>query len=649
MIRFRLQPLLCLIALSYSAIAWSQAPPGASRGPAPLTELRSLEKAVWHVYGRVTSLSGEPVSEATVRVSIGNGHDGLKTLRTDLQGNFATEYELLVEQYKSLSVSVVASKSGYFDARETVDFGASGKTWGIDLTLRDTSQDPDQLSQADLIAYMAPRLRQAAATDLKSTSAAKDWERGVHELLEQHDSARAMAALRKVVQREPSCVECNLMLGLAQMDAGGWNSATRQFSEAAKLAGGRETARSPEPLLILGVLESWQHQPKKAAGFFLQALAVAPNDPLVLQELGRVLVLQQNWEAANEYLTGAIKAGAPAESHLLRARALLSLGDLSEANAEMKSYLGGREAKQMPLPVRALYTELQDRAQLEEYSKVESVVTQPVVELTRALPELRELEVASTQDDLPAILKVAGEDVRAFFQGFPNTISTEQIRQETLRQDGQVKESLEQKYAYLLLARSEKQGQGLGLEEYRTDSAGTPTHPHGLEGGFMLTTGFASAALVFHPAYQPGAVFRFLGRQTIAGHKTFVVAFAQRPETARSVERFNVDEASVLILVQGVAWVDCSAGHIIRMRTDLLKPASRVRLTRQTTQIQFGEVHFKDMIAAFWLPREVVVTVEWKGRTFRNVHQYSDFRLYNVQSEEKRKAARLALPATCPV
>jgi len=87
-----------------------------------------------------------------------------------------------------------------------------------------------------------------------------------------------------------------------------------------------------------------------------------------------------------------------------------------------------------------------------------------------------------------------------------------------------------------------------------------------------------------------------------------------------------------------VAWVDCGTGHIIRMRTDLLKPASKVRLTRQTTEIQFSEVHFNEMTSTFWLPSEVVVTVEWKGRTFRNVHQYSDFKLFNVQSEEKRKA-----------
>jgi hypothetical protein len=78
------------------------------------------------------------------------------------------------------------------------------------------------------------------------------------------------------------------------------------------------------------------------------------------------------------------------------------------------------------------------------------------------------------------------------------------------------------------------------------------------------------------------------------------------------------------------------------MRTDLLKPLPKVRLVRQTTEIHYGEVHFKQIPLAFWLPREVTVTVQWKGRVFRNSHRYSDFRLFNVETREKRKQAALA-------
>jgi thiol:disulfide interchange protein len=38
----------------------------------------------------------------------------------------------------------------------------------------------------------------------------------------------------------------------------------------------------------------------------------------------------------------------------------------------------------------------------------------------------------------------------------------------------------------------------------------------------------------------------------------------------------------------------------------------------------------------FWLPREVKVTIGWKGRTFRNLHRYSNYRLFSVETYEKR-------------
>ena len=50
-------------------------------------------------------------------------------------------------------------------------------------------------------------------------------------------------------------------------------------------------------------------------------------------------------------------------------------------------------------------------------------------------------------------------------------------------------------------------------------------------------------------------------------------------------------------------------------------------------------MHFKDPANTYWLPREVVVTVQWKGKTFRNLHEYSDFHLFNVASTEKLKPA----------
>jgi hypothetical protein len=160
----------------------------------------------------------------------------------------------------------------------------------------------------------------------------------------------------------------------------------------------------------------------------------------------------------------------------------------------------------------------------------------------------------------------------------------------------------------------------------------------------MRTSGFACTSLNFHTSHQSGASYRLLGRQEMDGQPTYVVAFAQRPETAQRIGRFDFDGKSVPVLVQGIAWVDIKTWQIIRMRTDLLKPPPNTRLRRQTTEIQFGEVRFKEIATPLWLPREVTVTVEWKGKTFRNLHRYSDFKVFRVETEERRRAEGRRVP-----
>jgi hypothetical protein len=89
------------------------------------------------------------------------------------------------------------------------------------------------------------------------------------------------------------------------------------------------------------------------------------------------------------------------------------------------------------------------------------------------------------------------------------------------------------------------------------------------------------------------------------------------------------------IFTQGLAWVDPSSYQILRIRTDLLTPLPEVRLERETTEIDYGEVHFKTLAEAFWLPHAVTVTVGWNGKNLRNEHEYSDFKLFSVASSQK--------------
>jgi len=634
---------LLLVLLLGSTPVWGQG--GASSGADTLGgALRSIETNIWNIFGRVRTVRGEPLSDAVVRLRISAGAAREVVLRTNLRGEFRTELSLETDMYKRLNLKLIASKSGYAEARETVEFGATDKTSGIEMVLREASevQDPDQLSMTALINGLAPRLRQDAAQRAGLASSRQPFERGCEQLIDRHRAVDAVPSLSKVVEREPSCVECRLLLSLALFDAGSWAGASRQLDEAARL-NEAATVKRPETALIRGVLEAWRAENEVAAGLLLRALEIEPNHTLALQELGRVLIQQKNWPAADQYLDKAVRAGASEEARLLRVRALLEIGDIGEAAREMDRYGAGRSIKNLPLPARELAVHVREHLSVAGFGEVKSVITESPADLLKALPELRGMQAAADQHELEEILKRTGEGVAAFFQSFPSTLSLERVHQERLDKNGKVQFALDQEFQYLLLARYEKWG--LAIQEHRSTAEGRLSELSGLNQGLMLTSGFTSASSIFHPDYQSGATFRHLGRQTLDGRDLHVVAFAQKPETARMMGRFITDQGSAVILTQGLAWIDSTTFQIVRLRTDLLNPLSNVRLDRQTTEIQFKQVSFKELATVLWLPQEVTVTVDWRGRTLRNLHRYSDFRLFNVETREEQRTPRLPEPA----
>ena len=631
--------LLGALALAATAFLPDSASPQGATFPVPISinELNFTKRyLLWPISGRVMTLKGDPIAGADVRIDVGAGQERSKVIQSNLQGEFVTEVKL-EETLRKIKVDVVASKPGFLDARETEEFESEEAIRGFNLVLRDEAVNAEMLTQAALVAALAPRFSARGAGPALA-EARREYERGVELFLNKHNAPGALAPLQRAVAADPGCTECQALLGLADIETGSWASARHRLGDAAEvITSGKATSKRPEVFLILGVMEAWRSDPKASLGFLLKAQEVQPEDPLVLQEIGRALILLQNWEAADQYLEKGIKAGAPAEAHLLRLRALLELNETSEAEAELNSFLGGRQPKSMPAPVRILYARLHERLQLQALRSARSTVNQPLPELIQAMPELADVTPVANQEELPRLLQRVGEKVEAFFKLLPNTSSREEIREEILRRDGNPQASLDEKFLYLLLAHPEDLG--LGLNEFRTGDDQIGAKAKGINVGFMRTSGFACTSLHFHPRYQAGASFRLLGRQTLEGRPAFVVAFAQDPETAQRIGRFDVDGKSSPVLIQGIAWIDGNNFQIVRMRTDLLKSPPNTRLKRQTTEIEFDEVTFKGLPTPLWLPKEVMVTVEWKGKTFRNLHRYSDFRVFKVDAEEKRKPA----------
>jgi len=593
----------------------------------------------WLVEGKVVTLQGAAIVGAKVQVVPKNFSAATRILSTDRQGEFKTDYSLNMDEIKQFAAEVDVTKKGFRKASLFLDYGEAGNTPLVHVTLRETGEDSELLSQADLISGLAPRLKKLKSSDELSAAGEKDYARGVAEFLEKNGPDRSLPFFTKVTRRDPSCMPCRTMLALAELASGDWDGAYHNLAEVSnKILEDRSLGRS-EPFVALGVMESWRQQPKSAAGYFVEALKYAPKDPLALQELGRSQLLLQNWGGADEYLGKAIAAGAGPAVRLLRVEALLGGGQFQAAGSEMTHYLDGRDVKQMPIQVRGLWAQIEQRNKIEAvYGKGKTKGDQQLDYLHQLPPDLTGLEPATDQAQLDSILGGVGKAVAEFFSNFPNTSSLEQIHQEKLSRKEKVAGELDQKFRYLCFTPT--QAWGLGFDEYRVDASGGQAWLRGREDGYMLTSGFASASLIFHPAYQPQADFRYLGRQKVKGREDYVIAFAQQPAKARVNGAFKSGGTTMATFSQGLAWIDPQSFQITRLRTDLLRPLPEINLLRETTEIVYGEVHFKGTDAGYWVPQQVTVSVDWNGKRLRNEHRYSEFKLFRVEANEKAGTRR---------
>ena len=251
----------------------------------------------------------------------------------------------------------------------------------------------------------------------------------------------------------------------------------------------------------------------------------------------------------------------------------------------------------------------------------------------RDFPDLHDLQPAENQQNLPAILSAVGQRVAALFDQFPNMTSAEEVRagpcDEGLRKKCRV--TYRGKFNYLVVRRTE--GDPL-MGEFRTDLKGRPIDYRNIgHGRVFLTYGFATTPLQhFHPRNQTDCRFRDFGRQMVEGQQTEVVGFVEVPGKYPWPTELRHGTAVVPLCLQGLAWLDPTTYQIVRIETFLLAPPPGGDLERDTTRVEFSEIHLHQASTAIWLPTEVVVDGWLHQRHFENVHRYSGFKTFEVET-----------------
>jgi VWFA-related protein len=252
----------------------------------------------------------------------------------------------------------------------------------------------------------------------------------------------------------------------------------------------------------------------------------------------------------------------------------------------------------------------------------------PLALLVDHIPELKTLQPAPDQQELPVILQKMGQSVDNFMREIGDLIAHEDVTQEKLNKKGGIQAKQRVQDNYLILHHGYEWG---ASAEYRMDDKGNRLGRLGLEKGYLVTAGHALSCISFATVAQAQSKFRYFGEEKIGSRETYVLGFAQKPGevTFRTVMR-GTGGAEADMLTQGILWVDKNNFQIIRMRSDLLAPQNEIGLDQLTTEVTFAEVQLQDVPNPLWLPSDVDVSMEIKKQKFHNVHHYTNYRRYRV-------------------
>jgi hypothetical protein len=231
---------------------------------------------------------------------------------------------------------------------------------------------------------------------------------------------------------------------------------------------------------------------------------------------------------------------------------------------------------------------------------------------------------------LSGILQRTAGQTTAFLDEFSNVKCTEHVRQEKLRKDDKIKLKEDSSYDYLVILTNA--GGELNLSESRL-----PLHEVKRDRkntSMLLSNGFATLFLVFHPYYADAFKFSLAGEELIGGRLLEKVTFRHVPGM-KSPAALALRGREYPLELSGAAWIDPDTGTITKIVADIQDTLQDVGLKSLRSQIEFAPLPFPDSKPVYWFPTQAVVEVETARQHWRNLHRFSEYKKFSVSTEEK--------------
>ena len=234
------------------------------------------------------------------------------------------------------------------------------------------------------------------------------------------------------------------------------------------------------------------------------------------------------------------------------------------------------------------------------------------------------------KDDLDALLARAGQQTSVFLRQFSDMKCTEKVAQEKINKDGKVEKNAESTYDYLVILGNN--GGEMTLNESRLALKEAKLEKQ--KTSMLVTNGFATLLLVFHPYYSGSFKYAVLGDSPVQGRRMKLVSFEHIRGT-RSPAALSLRGREYPLELSGKAWIDPETGSIGRIIAGIGNTLEDIGLKTMDSEVDYAPIPFDSLSGNYWFPVKATVEVETPRQHWRNIHTFADYKLFSVSTEEK--------------
>jgi hypothetical protein len=240
------------------------------------------------------------------------------------------------------------------------------------------------------------------------------------------------------------------------------------------------------------------------------------------------------------------------------------------------------------------------------------------------------MSAACAAEPLDNLISLTSKQVSEFVEQFSEVKCIEQVRQEKFGKDDKVVLKEDSTYDYLVILTNA--GGELSLDESRL--AVRQAKADKKNTSMLVSNGFATLFLVFHPYYTGSFQFTALEDEVIDGKRLSKVAF-QHVRGTRSVAALALRGKEYPLELSGYAWIDPQTGTIAKITASVENTMEDVGLKTLRSEVQYAPVPFKDSKDVYWFPSQATVEVETPRQHWRNTHSFSEYKKFSVSTEEQ--------------